>query len=70
VTGVATIHIKHEDLSIDVIIRSGDSNGVMVHSSGNGDFEKGFDYYIPYSNISWIKYPKTAKCDDDEYIGG
>ena len=66
-TGVATIHIKHEDLSIDVIIRSGDSNGVMVHSSGNGDFEKGFDYYIPYSNISWIKYSNTED-EEEDYI--
>lgn len=63
-----SVRVKEEDLEIVGIISKTDKNGIYLISKGDGDFEFGVRYFIPFYNISWIKYPSDESKDDEEYI--
>lgn len=70
--GSVDIFIKSEEFFVSGIKKLSDSNGILIHvtSGGNGLHSKiafDCDYYIPYSNISWIKF-NSGRANDDKYI--
>jgi hypothetical protein len=67
--GEIRINIKSEDLTINAIKVSSDSNGMSVRcTSADVEFKTGEVYYIPFSNIGWIKYSKHST-EPENYIG-